>query len=44
MHEAAHKIDFDPLSKEVVDCAFKIHQTMGAGYLKRFMRIALKLN
>ena len=34
MHEAVTKIDFDPLSKEVVDCAFKIHQSIGAGLLE----------
>lgn len=28
------KIDFDPLSKEVVDAAFYIHQTMGPGLLE----------
>jgi GxxExxY protein len=28
------KISFDPLSKEVVDIAFHIHQTMGPGLLE----------
>jgi GxxExxY protein len=28
------KISFDLLSKEIVDCAFKIHQILGAGLLE----------
>ncbi|MCB9991459.1 MAG: GxxExxY protein [Rhodospirillales bacterium] len=28
------KVSFDPLSREVVDAAFYIHQTMGAGLLE----------
>lgn len=28
------KMDFEPLSKEVVDIAYKIHQTMGSGLLE----------
>jgi len=34
MHEAASPIEFDPLSKQVVDCAFKIHQAIGSGLLE----------
>jgi len=34
MHEALTSKEFDTLSKEVVDCAFQIHQTMGAGLLE----------
>ncbi len=36
MEEAAKitKIDFDPLSKQVVDAAFTIHQTLGSGMLE----------
>ena len=34
MNEVVKKIDFDPLSKEVVDCAYKIHQTLGTGLLE----------
>jgi len=29
-----HKYDFDALSKEVVDCCFKVHQKMGSGLLE----------
>lgn len=34
MSEDKKKIDFDVLSKDVVDCAFKIHQNLGTGLLE----------
>lgn len=34
MNEVVKKFDFEPLSKEVVDCAYKIHQTLGTGLLE----------
>ncbi len=39
MHEAVQRLetpsfDFEPLSREIVDCAFQIHQTIGAGLLE----------
>lgn len=34
MSEVVKKIDFEPLSKEVVDCAYQIHQKMGTGLLE----------
>ncbi len=34
MHEADNTIEFDALSKEVVDCAFKVHQKIGSGLLE----------
>lgn len=37
------KIDFDPLSREVVDSAYKVHQYFGAGLLEKLYEEALCL-
>ena len=33
-HEAVTKISFDEISRQVVDSAFKVHQTIGSGLLE----------
>ncbi len=34
LEDKSTKIDFDPLSRQVVDAAYKIHQKLGAGLLE----------
>jgi hypothetical protein len=31
-------MDENPISKEVVDAAYKVHTTLGPGYWNRFMK------
>jgi GxxExxY protein len=38
---SVQKIDFDPLSREVVDSAFKVHQYFGSGLVEKIYEEAL---